>query len=280
MPFQLNVTFSGMCLLVHDRDSDRLQVLMPPTGTVSGGHHGHGMDVHLPRLGYYGDRLKPNGGERGGVQLIKLEDVLVEFPGIRSTDAFHFEPSPDVLNVNEITGRTVPKSLFGPLTGGRVLSRVTLDKGRERWHHPGARWDIGRGAPEQMAIATTWTVDEVQGDTLEVNLTGLNGSRTAQRLTLYPDTEGRLNLHVFHAPADEIRTDELPRCWPGQEPWRVAAMPSPDDTADHFAAFYTLYDPLPVPRFVDRGAAGEKSSAAPEALFGSKFTCGTGAAST
>lgn len=283
MPFQLNVTFSGMCLLVHDRKADRLQVLIPPTGQPATGdrdHHQHGVDIHLARLGFYGDRLKPGGADDGGLQLLGLENVLVRFPEIPSDDSFLFATSSDVLDVNEITGRTVPESLFKRETNGRVLARVVLEKGRERWHHPGGRWRIDGGPPQQMAIATTWTVDDVQSDRLEVELTGLNGSPLAQRLTLYPDSSGRLNLYVFHSPLDEIPTVALPECWPGARPWRVAAMPTAGEPANHFAAFYTLYDPLPVPRFVDRGTSVQEPSAGVAEVLGSKLTCGTGAAST
>lgn len=272
MPFQLNITFAGMCLLVHDKGSSRLQVLLPPTG------HDHGgppVPVHLARLLYEASQEQANGAPIGRLKALEMEGRALDLTNLPASAEFCPDLPPAVTRLSEATPRPVSRTLFGNAPGGRLLARVTLDRGEESWHHPGVRWHLGSGPAEPRAIAVTWTIEDVRADSLELRLAPLSGGASGETVELYPKENGKLDLYLFHAPENEI---------PQSLPIRYldGPAPQPGERAEHFAAFYRLLegpvgDP-PVPVYPTAGVKDARAEAMPASVLGSLHTCVTATA--
>lgn len=276
MPFQLNITFAGMCLLVHDRKGDKLQVLLPAIGTGPGGHH-QSASEHIARLIYDPAHDTRDGTPGRDVPVrreddVPLENTAIDLSGLGTRSAFEPAMPGDVVDLAQATAKPVSRALFRGDTGGRVLTRVTLGHGRVAETHGGGIFRLGRNAPQRMATGVVWTIDEVQGDSLVLELSPISGGSGSRRHELFPTRDGKLNLYVFHSTADDLPVTLPPRYQSRPE------SPGRPDTR-HFAAYYDLIEDLdvtpPVPEY--EGETGRKAGSA-EGILGLKITCITATA--
>lgn len=273
MSFQLNIMFGGMCLLVHDEKGRELQVLMPPTGK-SHAHGGVPIDPHFCRISYEPSQAQPDGTPDTKLVQVDIEGYSIDLAGLPTSADFTPAMPAEVTNLNEASSRPVDRSLFEERPGSRLLSRMAFAKGKVTWRHPGVPWHLGAGPAKPRAIAVTWSIADVSGDSLTLEMRPLNGAPERTPTTLYPKRNGQLDLYVFHAPELEIPTS-LPLGFLGGPP------PAPGQPADHFRAFYTLLeqpvgDP-PVPTFpTDQPVPQQQEKAA--GILGSLHTCVTATA--
>lgn len=268
MSFDLRITFTGMCLFVPD--GERLHVLMPATGGHGGHgshrhdhepaghmhgngsdpagatHPGHGVEDHVVRLYFKSAYLRP-GATGVGPELapaVAMDRRVLDLAGV---SAGAIDPSLDgceLVDLEPIVGERISRSLLAPepVPGGRLVSRVTLAAGRVTGHAPGARWQLTDDGQEvAMTYRVQWTVPVIHPGAakhgLEWALTNLDGTPAEDLPRLFP-VDGVIDVHVYHTPVRELP--------PGvPQVTRVTQ-------ADHFGAFYVLYDnprARPIPRF-------------------------------
>lgn len=245
MSFQLRITFIGMCLFVPDVEKGRMHVLMPATGSSGGADGGHdGQDGHGEPSGGRdgGAHAGHHGVERHALRLVfdtanlsegakKPADLLVQVS--LSNRVLVLPPIGSILNPN-LPDDLVPLSspldpaVLGQLAQQRLSSRVELGSGYWSGHHPGECWELEEGQPRRMSHVLEWTVDEMPGRYLFVNLALLGGGLAESIGPLHP-IDGILDLEVYHVPPAELPPDpELP------------AMLAEGEPAHHFAAFAPL----------------------------------------
>lgn len=280
MPFHLEITFAGMCLLVRDMERDRtprmLHVLMPDTGA----------HVHLPTLAYLTaheigspvpDPVTTH--DVAGRELLDLASLTASngFDLTMPRNVFDFEQPP-------LAPREVSRALLdGATLPADVVFRTRLAAGLCTDHRPGGFWFVQVNDAEsshRMATAVTWRLENVPLATLALNLGG--GVRPV--LTPLPDANGELviRLMIVNVTPEEFETlgNPLPlpsRCPPDREP------------GHHFTHYFPLLDPRDpsvVPEFDEARtrAAGAcdhlppiSEAASPIAALanfaGSEFTC-------
>jgi hypothetical protein len=222
MGFQLKVHFTGLCLFVPDEigSSGRgtMYVLMPPTGTASTyGVHDH--HVHLYLADASGSR--PDRASR-----VEMKGWGLEFGGAGGSSAMNVYR---IVGLRQHTQKPVPRRHLGPQTSGggafhKPAARVTLGSGSITYHDPGAQWILG-GEEVCLPYFVTWTIDVPQNQ-FKLELHDLIDPGTKRFVAdLGPsDTE----IWIAHA---------MPNDMPGS-----SGPPTQPPEADHFIAFYDLYD--------------------------------------
>lgn len=267
MAFDLHITFAGMCLFVPDKKNgqDVMHVLLPST------EHGHGggMSHHLSQLLY---KPEHDPGKSASEALEKpmevpLRDRLLDLTHLGDKSSYIPPDFSGVVDLNEAAERKVDRAFLDEVdTGGRVVTRVTLAAGSasipER--SKGGKWRLGH-ISKQMATGVEWTISDVQGDFLELELEGMNRdvNQPPHVLRLEPVADGGkqvIHLWLYHSPESEI-PGELP-------PSKIPRTPNPGEKAEHFAAFYNLTG-APVPVFEEMPKRGKDAPA----LLGDELNC-------
>lgn len=277
MPFHLEITFAGMCLLVRDSAAapNMLHVLMPDMS----GSHAHDAKLLFPK------KYLPQGGgpvEKEEIDLaprrLDLDlsglsasnGLRLSFPG-----AFPFDPLGRGVDRTLLRGNVPPEAVFRMrLSAGAVATDEV---------YPGGFWwllEKGKAPPPQgqnpptsvrMATAIKWRLENVSGSIVSGDKLTLDLGGDVRVLTAHDEGNGKvIRLFILHVPSDEIPASIPVRLPP---PRRI---PDPDEEADHFLAHYKLLTPsvpelVPVfhrKRFDDEGTALD-----PNANFGSEFTC-------
>lgn len=257
MPFDLHITFGGMCLLVRDYSASRLCVLMPPVS-----HHPH--DAILLYDGRY-----ENGSGKPGVKQVPMENLSLDLSALTTRDPLELELPGGLVDLDYITQQSVSRTLIDDAdTGGRVLSKVLLAAGSPGKPSRGGRWRLGSRPPRFMATAVEWIIRDIQQEDLELTLRGLNQHSDQPTRRLRPAQDRSIRLWIFHTPPSEI-----PERLPPPGPTR---RPVPNEVAHHFEAFYSLYSrpaDTPLPRFCNLGGEGLESLRADAKPMGSELTC-------
>lgn len=240
MAFTLRITFSGLCLFVPEPASGgstgRMHVLMP--GMF--GHH-CGADRHIAALGYDTGHLREGGAPTGVTALASLSGR--QLVPVQGTSA-ELGLCGHIVDLREVTGRSVDPDLLDADAAGKLESRVTLGAGRITRVAPGVCWEWQPGEYRPIANKVEWEIDGVEGDRLTLVSEPIGGGGEAKVVgELYP-IDGRVSVIVYHETTQDMPPEPLP----------VEHQPVPmvGTTPPHFAAYYTLFGggvPTLMPRF-------------------------------
>lgn len=250
-PFTLDITFSGLVLLVPEKGTGKLLVLLPDANGHgghggNGGHAGrHSIPKHFAVLGAH-ERYKPTGGAAKGrfheLEMKKGTLVLgLDFGGEQGTTNFIDFDKFNVANLGEVADGKKPL---------RTKSWVQLEIGAgevcdDCAHDDGATWDFG-GKKQKMATRLTWRIAGLKNK-LDDGQPGIvfrlmKGNATEDfvvRATEEPSCAGaatgalRAAVYLYNTPADELPSSN-------GHPER----PDPIDPRNrHFGVYYGLFDP-------------------------------------
>lgn len=270
MAFTLRITFSGLCLFVPEPASasgttGRMHVLMP--GMF--GHHHHGADRHVPVLAYDAGYLVPGSQAMGVPALAKLTGHT--FTPVAG-DLADTRLCSHIVDLREITGRSVDPDHLGADTKRRLVARVTLGAGRITRVSPGVCWEWRPGEFRPIAHRVEWEIPDVQGDQLTLLTEPISGGSGRRMLgTLYP-RDGLVNLEVFHETPQDLPPDPMPV--------EHQSPPMPGENPKHFSAFYGLFGgpvPIVLPRYwgtlADCPPLADPCAVLPPEMGGTPFTC-------
>jgi hypothetical protein len=254
MSFDLEIELVGLCLFVPAPDRGKLHVLMPSTC------HGAspGVDEHVARLCVDTAYLhKESPGLSGITALVPVSRVELEVGG---TAPLTLALPDDVVHV-ATAGKPFPDVLTGDDPDKRLVARVNLTAGSCTSHKPGACWTYPSDSDadrRRLSNWLTWSVGR-DGEELKLTFTPLAGG-TERDLTLYP-IGGKIVAALYHTTRDELPPSPA-----------IPTEPGKGDLADHFRAYYTLFDstpadPAPLPAFVGLKCDDEWG------MGGSPYTC-------
>jgi len=217
--FNLEITFSGLCMFVPAKDKSRMHVLMPVSGRTLCGVHVH---QHVNQLYYHPsyetgtgspmDPMEPRCLELNG------EAVELEYNGSVETAL-----KPGIVNLSAITGTKVRSALLTGQPTDPVAARVTMYAGRFGIPNDGLIWDID-GKEYELSSVVPWIIPDVPGDSITFTLGG--SSRTLR------PCDGKVSIYMFN-----VMPNEVPELVPLQ-PLPPYECPQKDAEATHFAAFY------------------------------------------
>lgn len=267
MAFTLRITFSGLCLFVPEPTNGggtgKMHVLMP-------GMFGHcGPDRHVAAVAYDTGHLS-SGGTATGITAIASIDGREVVPVLG--EEAELALCSHIVDLREITQRSVDPDHLGADTQKKLAARVTLGAGRITRVAQGVCWEWRPGEFRPIANKVEWEIEDVEGDsfTLASQLIG-GGGETKELGTLYP-INGRINLIVYHE-----TPQELP---PAPTPVDQLPDPAPGFTPHHFSAYYTLFGgPVPtvLPRYwgklADCPPLANPCQALPPDMGGVPFYC-------
>ena len=271
MAFTLRITFSGLCLFVADGEpgatTGRMHVLLP--GMF--GHHHCGPDRHVAALGYDTGSLAQDGPLTGVMALARLAGHALTFGSGNTASLRLCSQIPDL---REITGQGVDPDVLDADEGQKLVSRITLAAGGITRVAQGVCWEW-RGQYRPIANRVEWEIPNVEGDSLVVSATPIDGGGGSRPLgKLYP-RDGRLSLTVYHDTSENMPPDPLPA---EHQPALNRGEPTP-----HFAAYYGVFAgdvPNELPRF--HSAAGDcpapegACAILPPDMGGSAYLCVVG----
>jgi hypothetical protein len=241
MAFTLRITFSGLCLFVPEPvgagGAGRMHVLMP--GMF--GHHHDPEDRHVPVVVYDVGYLAQTGPLLGVPALAKLTGHTLS---LGEGDAASLALCSQIVDLRQITGRSVDPDHLGADTRKKLVSRVTMAAGGITRVAPGVCWEMRPGEFRPIAHHVEWEIPDFPGDALTLVAQPLRGGAAPRELgTLYP-RNGLLSLRVLHETPQDLPPEPLSM---DHQP-----VPMPGDPPKHFAAFYTLFGepvPLVIPRY-------------------------------
>lgn len=255
MPFDLYITFAGMCTLVDDGTS--LHVLLPKS---------HGKTVHLSTLYYEPEHAPDHVPGEAGLRSHPLAHRYLDLSSLQTANGYVSGLPSELFNMDDVTPAPLSRALLVGDGGGKLTSRVTVKAGAYDDCDRGGRWIIAGEGPRFMAIAVRWKVAGITDELLRLNLQPLDGGGNGEVVKLVP-INGRVEIAVFHTPANDVPTRLPPVPRSGNNPNR-------GDKAKHFGAFYTLFDPPmpdpPLPEYWDDGAA---SSLEKRVVYGTTVQC-------
>jgi len=240
MAFTLRITFSGLCLFVPEPTSGgtgRMHVLMP--GMF--GHHHSPEDRHVPVVVYDAGALVEGGPSLGVPALARITGYTLS---LGEGDTASTSLCSQIVDLAEITGRSVDPDHLGPDDKKKLTARVTLHAGAIARVAPGVCWEMRPGEFRPIAHRVEWEIEDFPGDSLALVGEPLGGGGTARDLgTLYP-RDGLLSIEILHETPQELPPEPLA--------FEHHPLPTPGEHPRHFAAFYTLFgEPVPIvlPRF-------------------------------
>lgn len=269
MSTTLQITFHCLCFFVTDEQTRRVHVLMPPTcdcgrnrswrwwerGTPPGTHRVRGIDQHVVRVVFpkEGGRLNADGEfaktpEEGKSDYLEMEGWSLVLPGTGSGAVTNTFPD-EVPDLSLITKRRIDRALLTDQRDPRIISRITLDGGEFQSQMGVARWKLA-GKEIKMAQEVTWIVRDLPDGPFSwsrIRLTLPGELRTAadtEQLPVLEPKNNRLLIQVYHV---------MERDFP------VFLDRKPDVTAQHFGAFYGLFDRprrRPIPKFIRKEQTG------------------------
>lgn len=259
MTFDLRFTFTGMMLYVPS--NTQLTVLLPktaevmPTANTSGcGSTGEEcVEPHVARITFDTAYSRPGAAALDGVVAhASLRKKRLTVPAVGSA---YVKGIPSVV----ATATAPPRQdVLDGSADTDLIARLELTTGEASWADPGECWEY-QGATRRMSHQVEWTISDVAGDWIDLELTDLAGLGSQGSLPrLYP-IDGKIELWVWHAPPFELPPDAI-----------VPELPAYGAEGLHFAHLGMLLDsrsldaPLfrpgdcgdpPPPRDPDRGAA-------------------------
>ncbi|MBD0319114.1 MAG: hypothetical protein ICV87_02200 [Gemmatimonadetes bacterium] len=268
MAFTLRITFSGLCLFVPEPvagATGRMHVLMP--GMF--GHHHHGADRHVPVVAYDAGYLVQGGPAMGVPALAKLTGhKLTPVAG----DAAVLAMCDHIVDLRQVTGRSVDPDHLGADNKRKLVSRITLGAGAITRVSPGVCWEWGPGQFRPIAHRVEWEIPDVQGDRITLMSEPIAGGGGSRLLgTLFP-RDGVVSIDVFHETPQDLPPDPMP----------VHHQPTPSlgDHPKHFSSYYELFGgPVPVvmPRYwgalSDCPPLANPCALIPPEMGGTPFTC-------
>lgn len=270
MPFDLNISFVGMCMFVPapaGPDPDRLHVILvePPESAHGNGHggHAHAVERHHARLLY--NTAHDRAGQRPAEDFnsIGLDYKVLDLSRLSGEIDTTLENVPDL---SDITGKTIPREFVGDVPREGVAARITLAAGRVVDRGETGPWELEPPpAPQRMiAFRVTWRIPGIDADRLDWSLGGLNGMGGQPLTPLFPVEDesapsGKsIDLRIVNVPRHEISmTDIIP-------------PPPPRGTeSPHYGVLYTLFDkPAVTPKPIWRGEEGRDGGG-----VGSAYSC-------
>jgi hypothetical protein len=222
---RLRLYFSGMHLFVPVREPDpspRVHVVMPK----SVGHHAP--EQHIPMLAVNADHLvanTPRGGRGWYTYPLRGRVLTVEEHGALDTRI-----CPEILDLRDVTNRTVDPDVLGANAHENVVARVDLFAGRMSSVERGACWYWSSPAPRPAAHVAEWEVQWPM-DYVELTLTDFAGIPQVTLPPLYPlrDTDV-VEVSILHLP---------PAALPREEEEEVHPPPQLSE-APHFGCYFFL----------------------------------------
>lgn len=224
MAFTLRISVSGLCLFVPQPmgSGGRMHVLMP---VVLGDPYGP-EDRHVPAVVYDAGTLVRGGPFLDVPVVASLTDCMLPLGG---GDTALPALSPPIVDLTELTGRSVDPNCLGADTRRKLLARVTLHAGGAVRAAAGACWEMRPGEIRPVAHQVEWEIPNVPGDSLALVAGSLRGGGMARDLgTLYP-SGGLLSIGIMNGTPQEMPPE------PERRP-----LPAPGERARHFGAFYGL----------------------------------------
>lgn len=240
MAFTLRITFSGLCLFVPEAsnggNTGRMHVLMPG---MFGDHCG--ADRHVAAVAYDTGHLAEGGTPTGITALASIAGRQITPV---DAEVASLALCSHIVDLREITQRSVDADHLAADTQGKLTARVTLGAGHITRVAQGVCWEWRPGEFRPIANRVEWEIENVEGDSFTLFSEPIGGGGEQKELgTLYP-INGRVNLIVYHETPQELPPEPVP----------VDQLPVPAQgfTPHHFAAYYTLFGgPVPtvLPRF-------------------------------
>ncbi len=281
MPFDVHITFAGLCLFVDRGGENPMEVLLPSTGmhATSVEDRGDGPGHAHPDAAEPADR----GGESGTtasehahpehvavvlyatkneegtpldqVSVLKRLDLKggqLDLSQLSTKDRHLHVYLRDIVDLTEVVkGRRADR--------GSATARVLIGSGTacpisHGDHVRGGRWKLGNRPPQHMSTKVQWIIPDVveiagaSGEEgLSLRIREADGTIRQPAPVLRP-VNRRIDLLVYHT-----LEKDLPRA--------DGTLPNPNETfesgepAKHFEAFYRLFPGVQpvIPTFVDLG---------------------------
>ncbi|HEX2077996.1 MAG TPA: hypothetical protein VHG08_09810 [Longimicrobium sp.] len=269
--FTLDITLSGLCMLVRKEKGEdkQLLVLLPPV------HAGHGgMPEHRAVLGTH-KRYFPSGPfeEKGRFREYVLADGDLVIDELVGGDNLDLKLTPlKVADLTEVAERQAP-------IPGRARVTMPIKKGSRcvDCAHDGAVWKFA-GRKQLMATKLVWRIKGLENRTPEGELAiqikfkpkgGMEGEPFVIRAVPDSDVDDKMRaaLYLYHTPEDELPSH------PGHPDQQA------EDEVDenvHFGAYYELFEPtlrVPLPSRADEEDEEEDDE---EARAGDRSAAGAG----
>jgi hypothetical protein len=222
MTFVLDVTISGLHLLVHDPARPAVFALMPKVQSTHGAEHA---PVVVYNKIYEGEPLSDACED---YRTVSIDGTTLSL-GATAADPLRVNFDDDyVANLTAIVRPTlrVPAALVADTLHERVAARVLLWAGSDTRRYGGAAaWEFDErpGQPQRMTSAVRWQVERYETAHLEVP------TASGEIRDLYP-VNGHVAIAIYHAPPDE-----LPPC-----PDRKPGPPRRNHRPPHFRAIYWM----------------------------------------
>jgi hypothetical protein len=218
----------GLSLMV-ERSGQPMHVLLPST-------RGHGPHEHQVWIAYRADQATrpwPDGEWPEGRDL-RARRISTR-AAIDFTD-FVVQGAPELpaglVSLPSLTGESASPALLGPKTvkDHSVQARVTLPAGRGQVDPKGGNWRVnGVGNPIKLHVGVDWSMELMAGhNDLTLPIRDLDTYNVLTTLPTLTPTGGKIELWVFHAPADEVAGKKEEPCH--------------DDESKHFPMFYHMPD--------------------------------------
>lgn len=236
MAFVLRIHFTGLCLLVPD-PSPPAPDPRPCLHAVLPEHSDH---PHEPRLVY--DRAYTNGGAtklEGFLCCERLKDRAVRFEGFGSEidPATGFGTAArklpdDVVDLSTMAGtEPLRRAFVQPDPGSAVASRLSLYVGRYEWHRPPPLWRIKGKPNRRITNVVQWSIPGLITAPVSIPLADLRttGEPVVKTLRLHP-IHNEIKVWVYNVTPDDLPPPVNPQ------------QPHEGDTADHFVAYYGLFE--------------------------------------
>lgn len=245
-PFTLDITFSGLCLLVRQTTAKKLLILLPHAHSEGGE-----MPEHLMVLGAHG-RYRPAGPfqRKGQFREYVLTDGDLAFVNWTPVPSAELALPASVADLTTLAEERPPlpehARLRWPIPAGHLCAECARDEG--------AVWRFA-GSKRRMATRLAWRIPGVTATVggqpgLRIRFTTVDGGeqefviRPAKEAD--PDNPGteiyRAALYLYHTPADEL---------PSHAGHPSEQAEEDGDENHHFGAYYGLFipnldEPLPV----------------------------------
>ena len=231
--FTLEVTISGLCVLLPKLT--KLHVLMVAPMSGHGGN-GHRMERHYPRVFYDAAYDNSDAGvlpAGNAYSAVSLENRVLDLSGPQAPGGTVGELHPLIVDLTPFAPHNLPDPDVERVPN--LASRVTLPPGSWDCPDPQGAWELRLHGMskvlEKVAWYVVWTIEGMEGTALSWRLDGLNGFPGQPLKPIYPKG-GFIKLLVSHVPNPESKPGPLHR---GIPPLEGTPMP-------HFQAFRDLYD--------------------------------------
>ncbi|HEX8361913.1 MAG TPA: hypothetical protein VF613_17470 [Longimicrobium sp.] len=228
MPFDLKISFSGLCLFVPDALRKQMHVLLP-----SAHSHAHGAEPHIPLLRFDTAHLRRSSPESDNMLAHKRFQGFTLQLGTGGADVKMLSSIP---NIRSVSDKPVDPVHLGAGTT-KLASRLTLAGGSFTGLAKGDCW-YWADSFHHLTHRVEWTIPAIEDTSLTLvplDFAGAPHSDLEHRhVTLYPmvtDSVPVINLAVDHLPTGEI--------FPLPGP---PSRPEPGATPQHFGAYFELFE--------------------------------------